>query len=174
MDANKPAKVETTTPKPTTLFESAFGFPWFRRMNRDLDYLFDRFGMERPFFETTPTAWAPDVEMFEKNHTLFVRADVPGLKKEDITVEVTDENIVLHGERKHEKEEKGEGYYRSERTYGSFYRALSLPEGVKVEGAKATVHDGVLEITMPLEKVEEKKRRLEIKEVPVVAATKAA
>ena len=174
MDTNKPAKVDTATPKPLTLFEGSFGFPWFRRMSRDLDYMFHRFGMERPFFEATPSAWAPDVEILQKNNMFILRADVPGLKKEDITVEVTDDNIILHGERKHEKEEKGEGYYRSERTYGSFYRAVPLPEGAKVEGAKATVHDGVLEVTMPLEKVEEKKRRLEIKEVPVEKATKAA
>jgi HSP20 family protein len=112
--------------------------------------------------------------MFTKNDELFVRADIPGLKKEDITIEITDENITIHGERKREKEEKGEGYYRAERSYGSFSRMLPLPEGVKTENAKAVVHDGVLEITMPMAKVEEKKRKLEITEPAPEKVTKAA
>jgi HSP20 family protein len=171
---NKPVKFEATVPKPWTWFEGAFDLPLFRRMNSELESLFDRFGTDRRFFERTEAAWTPDVEMFEKDNTLYVRADVPGLKKEDITVEMTDDHLVLRGERKHEKEEKGEGFYRAERSYGSFYRALPLPDGVKMEHAKATVHDGVLEVTMPVAKVEEKKRWLEIHEGPSVEKTPKA
>jgi HSP20 family protein len=171
---NKPVKFEATTIKPWTWFESAFDFPLFRRMNRELESLFDRFGTDRRFFERTESAWTPDVEMFEKNNTLHVRADLPGLKKEDITVETTDDHLILSGERKHEKEEKGEGFYRAERSYGTFYRMLPLPEGAKAEHAKATVRDGVLEVTMPMAKVEEKTRRLEIHEPATEKATKAA
>jgi HSP20 family protein len=82
--------------------------------------------------------------------------------------------VTLRGERKQETEEKKEGYYRAERTYGTFYRVLPLPEGAKVDEAKAVIRDGVLEITMPTTKVEETKRKLTIEEPTPVKTTKAA
>ena len=170
MFTNKLVKAEPAPLKPLSFFEGTFEFPMFRRLSRELDDIFGHFGIERNFFEPTEAAWTPEVEMFTRNHELIVRADVPGMRKEDITVETTEDALVLRGERKHEKEEKGEGFYRAERTYGSFYRALPLPEGVKTEGAKAVVHDGVLEITMPMTKMEAKARKLEITE-PVPAKT---
>jgi HSP20 family protein len=112
--------------------------------------------------------------MLTKNNELIVRADVPGLKKEDITIEVTEDALILKGERKHEKEEKREGFYRTERVYGSFYRTLPLPEGVKTENAKAVVHDGVLEITLPIATVEAKTKKLEITEPTAAKTVKAA
>jgi HSP20 family protein len=160
-------KLAKTEPKGVKLFENTFGFPMFRRLSEELDELFDRFGQDRPFFEPrrwTRGEWTPDVEMFERGGELVIRADVPGMRKEDITIETTEDEITFRGERKEEKEEKREGFYRAERTYGSFYRALPLPEGAKIDLAKAVVKDGVLEVTMPMLKVEEKKRRLEIQE----------
>jgi HSP20 family protein len=118
--------------------------------------------------------WTPDVEMFQKGAEVVIRVDVPGMKKEDVTVEVTDGYLTLRGERKEEKEEKKEGYYRAERTYGSFYRVLPLPEGAKADDTKAVIRDGVLEITMPTTKVEEKKRTVTVEEPAPVATTKAA
>jgi HSP20 family protein len=167
----KPVKSE---PKGLTLFEGTFAFPLFRRLSRELDELFGRFGVERPFFEPWTTAWAPDVEMFERGGELVIRADIPGMRREDVTIEVTDEEITLRGERKEEKEEKREGFYRAERAYGSFSRTLPLPEGVTADKAKATVKDGVLEVTMPIAKVEVKKRRIEIEEPKAEKATKQA
>ena len=114
------------------------------------------------------------MEIFTKENEFHVKLDVPGMKKEEVTVEVTEDHLVMRGERKQEKEEKKEGFFRSERSYGSFYRAVPLPEGVKAELAKATMHDGVLEITMPVTKVEEKARKLEIGEPAPAKATKAA
>jgi len=174
MRTNVPVKVTPGVPAPATFFEGNFGFPLFERLSRELDELFGRLPFEPTMFESKPTLWTPDIEMFTKDQTLFVRADLPGLKKEDVTVEVTDEAITIRGERKKEKEEKGEGFYRTERSYGTFYRVLPLPEGVKTEAAKAEVRDGVLEITMPVVKVEEKKRKLEITEPAPGIATKAA
>jgi HSP20 family protein len=75
---------------------------------------------------------------------------LPGLKKEEVKVEVTDGYLAIHGERKKEEEEKGEQFYRCEREYGSFYRAVPLPDGVKLEDVKATFADGVLEVSVPL------------------------
>lgn len=161
MSGNKPMRVET-------------GFPMFHRISRELDTMFDRFGFERPVFENAPTLWNPQVEVITKAHEFLVKVDLPGVKKEDITVEVNEDHLVLRGERKHETEEKKEGFFRTERTYGSFCRSLPLPDGVKSEVAKATMHDGVLEISMPMTKVEAKSRKLEIAEPAPATVTKAA
>ena len=174
MLTNKLIKTESALQKPLPVVENAFGFPLFQRLSRELDDLFNTFGMARHFTGPINTMWAPDVEMFTKNNELIVRADVPGLKKEDMTIEFTEDVLVLRGERKEEKEEKREGYYQTERVYGSFYRALPLPEGVKIENAKAMFRDGVLEITVPMAKVETKTRKLEITETPDAKTVKAA
>jgi HSP20 family protein len=173
MKTETPVKPEVE-PGGVNLFEGAFNFPLFRRLGREIDFLFDRFGLERNIFEPAETIWTPDVEMFRRDTELVIRADVPGMKREDVTVEVTDGMVTLRGERKQEKEEKKEGYYRAERTFGSFLRTLPLPEGVKVGEAKAVMRDGVLEITMPTAKVEEKKRTLAIEEPAPEKAVKAA
>ena len=173
MDTKKPVRTELTPPLPRA-FEGAFNFPMFRRLGREIDFMFDRFGLERTFFEPAETIWTPDVEMFQRDNALVVRADIPGLTKDDVTIELTDGQLILRGERKQEKEEKKEGYYRAERTFGAFYRALPLPEGTKLDEAKATSKDGVLEVIVPTAKLEEKKRTLTIEEPVPVKATKAA
>jgi len=141
-------------------------FPFLRRLTSDLNYFFDRFGVENPFVETE-TMWTPTLEVFEKGNELFVKVDVPGLKPEDLTVEITESALAIKGERKLEKEEKDTGFYRCERSYGSFYRSIPLPEGVKIDLAKATMKNGVLEVKMPTTPIEAKKRRLEIAEAVV-------
>jgi HSP20 family protein len=146
----------------------------FRRLGREIDFLFDRFGLERTFREPAETIWTPDVEMFQRDNALVFRADVPGMTKDDLTIELTDGQLVLRGERKQEKEEKKEGYYRAERTFGAFYRTLPLPEGTKWDEAKATLKDGVLEVVVPTTKIEEVKRTLVIEEPAPVKATKHA
>ena len=171
MDTNKPTEIAHGGSR---AFEGAFNFPMFRRLGREIDFLFDRFGLERALFEPAETVWTPDVEMFRRDNAVVIRADVPGMKKDDFTVEIVDGQVFLRGERKQEKEEKKDNYYRAERTYGAFVRALPLPEGVKVDEAKAALHDGVLEITLPTTKLEEKKRTLVIEEPGPAAATKAA
>jgi HSP20 family protein len=118
-------------------------------------------------------AWNPEIEVFEKGNHLVTRIDLPGLKKEEVKVEVTDGYLAISGERKREEEEKKEEFYRCEREYGSFYRAVPLPEGVKFEDVKATFADGVLEVSVPLPaKPEAKVRTVEIKEA--AKATNAA
>ena len=174
MFTNKLTKTGSALPKPLPAFEGAFGFPLFERLSRELDDLFNTFGTERRFTGPVNTVWTPAVEMFTKNNELVVRADVPGLKKEDIAIELTEDALVLRGERKEEKEEKREGYYQTERVYGSCYRLLPLPDGVKIERAKAVFRDGVLEITAPMEKLEPHARTLEITEAPEPKSGKAA
>ena len=177
MVSNTPAKAETTSVKRTTpMWEGLFGFPLFHGLSRELDAIFDRMKMEKPFFEPTEMMWNPEMEVETKGNEFRVTLDVPGLKKEEITVEVGDEHLILRGERKHETEEKKEGYFKTERTYGSFYRALPLPEGVKPEEAKAKLTDGVLTITMPMAMAAvSTTRKLEIGEgTPIKKEAKAA
>lgn len=109
--------------------------------------------------------WSPQVEIFQRGDELVIRADLPGMSKENVNVEVTDDAVILQGERVEEAEDKREGFYRSERRYGSFYRVIPLPEGAIADNAKATFKDGVLEITMPAPPHEVSRgRRIEIGE----------
>jgi HSP20 family protein len=110
--------------------------------------------------------WSPTVEVKEKEGKLLVSAELPGLKKEDVKVEVTPEALVLEGERKHEKEEKKEGYYHSERSYGRFYRSIPLPEGAELDKAAAEFTNGVLEVSIPIPKTETKRRQIPVNEAP--------
>jgi HSP20 family protein len=139
-----------------------------QRFADEMDRMFDDFGFTRrptaPLFtEVGADVWAPEVEVFQKDNELTIKADLPGLKKDEVSVEVTDSAVTIQGERKREHKEEREGYYRSERSYGSFYRVIPLPEGAISDQAKAQFRDGVLEITMPAPPAS-KGRRLEISE----------
>jgi HSP20 family protein len=161
---------------PATLSSNPFAF--MRRFSEDMDRLFDDFGFGsnwlgpsfgRDFFprslgEFRQSLWSPQIETFEREGQLVIRADLPGLKKDDVNIEITDDAITISGERRDEDEERREGYYRSERSYGSFFRSIPLPEGVNAEDANATFNNGVLEITMQAPQLQSRGRRLEIKE----------
>ncbi|HEY7286389.1 MAG TPA: Hsp20/alpha crystallin family protein [Vicinamibacterales bacterium] len=154
-------------------------FEPFRMMDRfvdEMDRVFDdvfggtlpahRFGRSwlRPQ-SADAGMWAPAVEVFHRNHELVVRAELPGLTRNDVKVDVTDDHITLQGERKHEHEEEKEGVFHSERSYGSFYRHIPLPAGTITDQAKATFKNGVLEITMPAPPEQVRRgRRLEVTE----------
>jgi HSP20 family protein len=156
-------------------------FALLRKMTAELDRTFEdplfgafKWPSLRGFSVPGAAEWAPKVDVFEKDNRLFTRIDLPGVKKENVKVEVTDGHLVLSGERTEEKEEKKDNVYRTEREYGSFYRAVPLPEGVKLEEVKATFADGVLEVSVPLPvPVEPKVRNVEIQE-PAKAAKTAA
>jgi len=143
--------------------------PWgpFQRFADEMDRVFDDFGLGRRFPSLRRhlggEMWAPDVDVYQKNDQLTIKADLPGLTKDDISVEITDNAVTIHGERRHGREEEREGVFRSERSYGSFYRVIPLPEGTITDQAKATFRDGVLEISMPTPPTS-KGRRLEISE----------
>jgi HSP20 family protein len=149
---------------------AATPFTFMRRFGEEMDRLFDDSGIARnwlsPILERAqlpPGLWSPQVEMFERDNQLVLRADLPGMTKDDVKVELSNDGITIEGERKNEHEEEREGYYRSERSYGRFYRRIPMPEGVNAEDASASFSNGVLEITMPAPKREESKaRRLEI------------
>jgi HSP20 family protein len=93
--------------------------------------------------------WAPQIETFRRGDKLVVRADLPGLSREDVQVEIDDGVLSLSGQRSEEREENRDDFYRTERSYGRFYRSIALPDGVEAEDVEATFKDGVLEVTMP-------------------------
>jgi HSP20 family protein len=150
-------------------------------MDRSFDRMFRDFGMPRrslaarsPFRSfDRESSWSPRVEVFQKGDRYIVRAELPGLKKDDVQVEITDDVLTIQGERREEHEEEREGYYHSEREYGQFHRAVSLPEGVIAESAQASFNNGVLEISMQAPPAEASRgRRLEIKDASATRETK--
>lgn len=154
---------------------AASPFGAMRRFADEMDRLFDDFrhgtGAALPRLtlpgegrEAGEAGWLPPVEVTERGGQLVIRADLPGLGKDDVKVEVRDDAIAIQGERRQEKEEKRRGFYRSERSYGSFYREIPLPDGAAAEQAKASFRNGVLEVTMPAPPKIAKGRRLSIEE----------
>src|SRR5262249_25955765 len=121
------------------LLWSSSPFGALQRIASEMDRVFTGFGFgpghgELHHFspwrtEHGPVAWSPAVEVFERDDRLVVRAELPGLSKDDVHVEIAEDAITIEGQRHHEHEEKHEGYYHSERSYGSFYRTIALPEG---------------------------------------------
>ena len=111
-----------------------------------------------------PSFFVPAIEVRERDDQLLVRVDVPGVSKSDLRVDVQDRVLIVEGERREEHTEGDEkqGFRRTERRYGTFYRTIPLPEGAQAEKAEARMKDGVLEITIPLSQ-EKNAKRLEIK-----------
>lgn len=108
--------------------------------------------------------WAPPLEVLTRDGEFVVRAEIPGIDKDHVNVEIDESRAVISGEREEEHEDKGEGFYRSERSYGRFSRVVALPEGANADQAKAMFADGVLEIVIPMAVSEPKAHRLEIHE----------
>ena len=107
--------------------------------------------LSRPLRRTAlaPTTWMPSVDVYQQDGNLMVKAELPGVKKEDIEITLDQGDLVIRGERRAEHEVKEEQYYRMERSYGSFYRRIPLPSGVKADQITATYNDGVLEVRIP-------------------------
>jgi HSP20 family protein len=102
-----------------------------------------------PRTEDSFGAWAPPVDIFERQDHLVIRAEVPGVQKEDMDVRIENGVLTLHGERKQETDLKEENAHRMERVYGAFTRSFSLPTSVDAAKVTATYRDGVLEVTVP-------------------------
>jgi HSP20 family protein len=159
--------------KPVPPARIATPFDMMRSLSQEMDRMLGDFGVRRrwPFrpFALEEAAWAPELEVSEQNGVLQVRLDLPGLKKEDVKVDLTEDALVVQGERRQEEEKKSQGYYRSERSYGRFFRSVPLPEGAKLDTTKATFADGVLEIVMEIGRPQPPAtRRVEIGEPPKV------
>jgi HSP20 family protein len=139
-------------------FLSMSPFELMRRFTDELDRAFSGLGPTRGAGGLE--MWAPTVEVTERDNDIVVRADVPGLDTDDVKVELTDDGLIIQGERKVEREEDRGDVYLSERSYGQFYRLIPLPEDANVEQAMARINNGVLEVMIP--KDEERRRRRSI------------
>jgi HSP20 family protein len=145
-------------------------FTMVHQLAEEMDQLFDSFfyggtpSRRSGRQSAAPTLWAPEVELAQEGNQLRVCVDLPGVSKENVNVQFEEGALIIQGERRDERREGGEqqGYRRTEVRYGSFYRALPLPDGVNVEQAQAQMKDGVLEITIPLAP-EKQPRKLDIK-----------
>jgi HSP20 family protein len=159
----------------------AFGSPFalMHQLQSEMDRLFEDFGFGRSPLglysrsgspargmstgrgtgSLAQAMWTPQLDMFRRGDELVVRADLPGLSKDDVTLEVEEGVLTIRGERRQEAQEDREGYFWSERSYGTFERSIALPEGVDEEQVKASFRDGVLEVTMPAPKAQEQRRR---------------
>ncbi len=107
-------------------------------------------------------AWKPVVDIFEKDKIIVIRAEIPGVKKEDVSVEVKDNILTLKGERKPDNIVDEKEYYRRERIFGKFHRAFTMQDFVEPESISAKIADGVLEVTLPRPE-EEKPRQVKVK-----------
>lgn len=143
---NPPAKTEAQAParrEPVSLRNA---------MEAEFDrFLNDGFFGFRPFrrLARSQFGFAPSVDVYDKDGAIVVKAELPGVKKEDISATVEDGDLVIKGSRAEEKEVKETDYYRMERSSGSFYRRIPLPEGVKTDDVSAKYEDGVLEVRVP-------------------------
>lgn len=133
-------------------------FTLMRRFSEDMDRLFSSGGSGFG----GRGLWSPAVEVSEREGKLLVHADLPGLNKDDVHIDVTDEVLTIQGERKREHEEKGQGFHRSERSYGSFCRSIPLPPGAKTEDARAKFDNGVLEVSIPVPAAQQRSRSISI------------
>jgi HSP20 family protein len=142
---------------------------------KEIERWFDEF-LEEPFF---PRMWrkfprwrrlkeleeiSPSVDMFDKEDEIVVKAEIPGVEKENISISLSDNMLTIKGEMKKEEEVKEEDYYYSERSYGSFSRSLNLPAKVQAEKIKASFKNGILEIHLPkAEEAKPKEIKVEVK-----------
>jgi HSP20 family protein len=147
----------------TSLLLNPFDLFWFspfgmmRRMTRELERAAGDLGIR-----SGDAGWLPAVEVSESNGKLHVQAELPGLSPEEVRVEIGDNEIVIQGERRVEHEENRRGVRRTEREYGLFYRTIPLPEGAQADQAKASFHNGLLEVTVPVPERASERRPLAI------------
>jgi HSP20 family protein len=142
-------------------------FSMLNDLDREMHRLFENVGFGSGFLSAPllgreiERGWSPQIEVLERDNKVVVKADLPGLNKEDVKVEINDNILTIEGERSDERKDEKGGW--SERSYGRFFRSIPLPEGVNTENANATFKNGVLEITLDAPKRQPSGRRIDIK-----------
>jgi HSP20 family protein len=164
------------------LMASAFmsdPFAFAQAMSSEMDRLFDTFGGTSQGGRNAMSSgggrglqqqgsrgqsyWTPPMEVFQRGNEMVVRADLPGISPDDVQIDVEDGVLTISGERQNTNEDRQEGFYRSERSYGAFARSIALPEGVDEEQVNAHYEHGVLEVTVPLPQQQRQRgRRVQI------------
>jgi HSP20 family protein len=150
---------------PTEIFTTS-PFELMRRFSEQMDQVFEDFGLSEASRSqgggSQLATWMPSIEVFQRDGNLVARAELPGVNKDDVRVEVTDEGLVIQGERREEHERRGEGFYRTEISYGQFYRLVPLPEDIDMEQVRAEFNNGVLEVTIPVSQAQQRRREIPI------------
>ncbi|HYC43456.1 MAG TPA: Hsp20 family protein [Noviherbaspirillum sp.] len=148
--------------------------PWsdplamMRRMSEDLDRMIDRVvgvmaaGTPRAQLAAPTAKWTPPVEVAQRDGKFIVCAELAGVKREDVSVEVSGDRLTIEGERRQKPPHGPQEQRRSERSYGHFYRVISLPAGARADAASASLQDGLLEITVPVAEGGRNGRRIEV------------
>ena len=144
-----------------------------RKISEEMDQFFGKVA-QRPIGKIsqghgssgiTQRSWTPDVEISQRGNEIVICADLPGLGRDDVQLQVHEDKLTIEGERREESaSHTAQGYHRTERSYGRFYRAIPLPEGVDGHAAQAKMRDGVLEIVVPIHNQQRHGTRLEIQE----------
>jgi HSP20 family protein len=137
---------------------SPFGL--MRHFTNEMDRVFRGWGNGGAETE----GWPPAIDVQQCGGSMVIAAELPGLKREDVKVEVADNAVIIEGEKKREHKDDHEGYHRWERSYGHFYRAVPLPQGAKTDQVKAELKDGVLKVSVPVPESQKKLRQVPIEE----------
>jgi HSP20 family protein len=154
-------------------WSSASPFQLMRRMQEDMDRVFGSF-LGQPWGgegdgPQALTAWSPNVDVYETDNEIVVKADVPGVEPEDLEVTCTEDSLVIRGETRREEDREEGGWRRVERRYGRFERVIPLPPGTRPDDARASFRNGVLELRIP--KTEEARQRA--RRIPITGAAGA-
>lgn len=138
-------------------------FDPFRNFEERMRRLFGEGFFRAPVEENwTLSAWTPACDIFETENEIVVKAELPEVKKEDVTVSIENNVLTIHGERKFSEETKKENYHRVERSYGEFTRSFTLPVFVNTEKVSAEFRDGILRVVLP-KREEAKTKQIEVK-----------
>lgn len=143
-------------------FFSANPFALMRRMSDEMDRIFGGMGGSASSMGSDGYGWAPAIEVSERAGNYVVHAELPGLKPDEVNVEVANDELIIRGERRSQQQSDEGGLHRSERRYGQFYRRIPLPDGVNTEQVQANFENGVLEITAPLPPQQSHRRQIPI------------
>lgn len=144
--------VPSQSASPATRGRSLDPFAMFSEMEDMMDRMFGRrWPFSRPLrrFTESGGGWSPHVDMYEEGNDIVVKAELPGIAKDDVDLSIVSGDLVIRGERKSGNEIREDQYYRMERSFGTFYRRLPLPEGVDAEKISASFTDGVLDVRIP-------------------------
>ena len=139
-------------------------FSLLRRMQQEVSRAFSDNGLGRADDPTT-AVWIPPIEVNFRDNNLIISAELPGVNDEDIQVTITDDAVVIRGERQYQTEQNEGGMRRTELRYGEFYRTIPLPDGADTEKARAELRNGVLQITVPVSQVEQGARQIPVQSV---------
>ena len=130
------------------------------RMNKLFEQTLSRSRAEEGI---APSTWTPAVDIYETPEAIVLQADLPGLRREDIDIQIRDDTLTLRGERRFAKDVHEESYLRIERAYGAFHRSFTLPATIQQEKIRAVFRDGILELTLPkAEEAKPKKIAIEV------------